>query len=87
VSGQRAPYEIRYAPAAADAITGLPAAARHALLDVLRQLADDPMAGTPYDYRWPPEFRTTPFGDRGLLAYVILHRRRQVVIELVTWAG
>jgi hypothetical protein len=84
VSGQGPPYEIRYAPAAEDAVGALPPAARSALAGVLRQLAADPMAGDPYDARRPPEFRTMPFGG-GLLAYVVLQRKRQVVIEHVTW--
>jgi hypothetical protein len=54
---------------------------------VLGQLAADPMVGEPYDARWPPEFRTIPFGGSGFLAYVVLRRRRQVVIEQVTWIG
>lgn len=80
-------YEIRYSPDADDAITALPRAARRALLETLERVAADPMSGEPYDHRWPPEFRTITFGEHGLLAYVVLHRQRQVVIEQVTWAG
>ncbi len=89
MSGQDPPqYEIRYSPAADDAIAVLPQPARRALSRVLRQLESDPMtAGTPYHPRWPPEFRTMPFSDSGLLTYVVLERRRQVVIEHITWIG
>lgn len=85
MSGQDPPYEIRYAPAAQDTVSALSRAARSALAEVLGQLATDPMAGDPYDARWPPEFRTMLFGGNGLLAYVVLRRQHQVVIEHITW--
>jgi hypothetical protein len=63
----------------------LPAEARAALAGVLEQLAADPWAGSPYDPRWSPEFRTMPFGGAGLAAYVISERRRSIVVEHITW--
>lgn len=85
-SEQSPPYEITYAPVAGDAVSALPGAACRALATVLRQLAADPMCGDPYDVRWPAEFRTVSFGGNGLVAYIVLRRRRQVAIEHVTWA-
>jgi hypothetical protein len=84
--GQPAPYEIRYSPAAASTITVLPQTAKRALRNALRQVAADPMTGAPYHPRWPAEIRTIPFGETGLLAYIVLRRRQEVVIEQVTCA-
>jgi hypothetical protein len=44
------------------------------------------MTGAPYHPRWPSEIRTIPFGETGLLAYIVLRRRQEVVIEQVTCA-
>jgi hypothetical protein len=83
---QPAPYEIRYSPTAASAITVLPQTAKQTLRNALRQVAADPMTGAPYHPRWPAEIRTIPFGGTGLLAYIVLRRRQEVVIEQVTCA-
>jgi hypothetical protein len=80
-------YEVVVSGAAARQAAGMPAAARTALAEALDHLAADPWSGEPYDAKWSPEFRTTTFGESGLLAYVVLERRRQVVIEHVTWIG
>jgi hypothetical protein len=64
----------------------LPQTATRALRYALRQVAADPMAGAPYHPRWPAEIRTIPFGRRGLLAYIVLRHRQEVVIEQVTCA-
>lgn len=83
---QPAPYEIRYSPAAASAITVLPQTAKRSLRDALRRVAADPMTGSPYHPRWPAEIRTISFSGSGLLAYIVLCRRREVVVEQVTFA-
>jgi hypothetical protein len=85
-SVQSALYTIRYSPTAASTITVLPQTAKRSLHDALRQVAADPMTGAPYHPRWPAEIRTIPFGGSGLLAYIVLRRRRQVVIEQVACA-
>lgn len=82
------PYEIRYAPGVGETAAALPGEARRALASALNRIASDPMtAGSAYDPRWPPEFRTVPFGDGGLVAYIVLGKRRQVVIEEIMWVG
>ena len=64
----------------------LPQTAKRSLRDVLLRVAADPMTGAPYHPRWPAEIRTVPFGRSGLLAYIVLRRRQEVVIEQVTCA-
>lgn len=81
---QPAPYEITYSPTAASTITVLPQTAKRSLRDALRRVAVDPMAGAPYHPRWPAEIRTIPFGASGLLAYIVLRRRQEIVVEQVT---
>ncbi len=78
-----APYEIRYSPAAASTIAVLPPTAKRSLRDALVQVAADPMIGRPYHPRWAAEIRTITFGGCGLLAYIVLRRRQEVVVEQV----
>jgi hypothetical protein len=60
------PYEIIYEPDVERAVAEFPPDAVRALSQVLRQVAVDPGSGTPYDTRWPSEFRTVTFGDSGM---------------------
>ena len=80
-------YAVAISGAAAREVVGLPAEARVSLSAALRELADDPWTGQPYDPRWSPEFRTVAFGDGGLITYVVSERRQLVVVEQVVWVA
>ena len=80
-------YAVAISGAAAREAADLPAEARVALSAVLRELAEEPWTGQPYDPRWSPEFRTVAFGDGGLVTYIVSERRQLVVVEQVIWVA
>lgn len=79
------PYEVALDDQADRQQRSLPAAARAGLAAALRQIAADPHVGTRYDPRHPPELRTMPFGDWGLLVYLIREKQQRIIVLDITW--
>ncbi len=73
----------RQARAQADS---LPPAGRRALADAVEQLRRDPWVGqrAPGDL---PEFHTVPFGEWGLVFYLVRERHGIVLLLDIIWAG
>jgi hypothetical protein len=79
-------YEVEYAPNVERQIDELPSSARQACRAAVEELRRDPWRGERYSGH-PPEFRTWPFGQWGLVVYVVLDRAVRVVVLQVGWAG
>jgi hypothetical protein len=77
-------YPIEYSWAARAQADSLSAAGKRALAEAIEQLGRDPWQGHRVP-GYPPEFHTWPFGDWGLVVYVI-HERRVIVLDII-WAG
>jgi hypothetical protein len=62
-------------------------AGRRALDEVLERLGRDPAQGPRYRAGYPAEYRMLPFGEGGLVVYLVHERRRVVVLLDIVWAG
>jgi hypothetical protein len=79
-------YQVEYSWAARAQADSLPPAGRRALADAIERLRSDPWQGQ-HVPGYAPEFRTWPFGDGGLVVYLILERQVTVVLLDLIWAG
>ena len=81
------PYEVVYAGQTVLETATLPVQARRALHECLAVLAADPWNSARYHPRHPAEMRSAPFGDWGMVMFVISEKRHRVIVAQVTWAG
>lgn len=79
-------YQVEYSWAARAQADSLRPAGRRALADAIERLGRDPWHGQRVP-GYPPEFRTWPFGDGGLVVYLIRERQVTVVLLDLIWAG
>jgi mRNA-degrading endonuclease RelE of RelBE toxin-antitoxin system len=79
-------YRVTYSRQARAQAASLPPAGRRALAEAVEQLGSDPSLGQ----RAPgylPEFHTLPFGEWGLVFYLVRERHGTVVLLDLVWAG
>jgi hypothetical protein len=79
-------YRVEYSRQARAQADSLPPAGRQALADAIEQLGRDPSVGERAP-GYPPEFHTSPFGEWGLVFYLIRQRRGTIVLLDLIWAG
>jgi hypothetical protein len=79
-------YQVEYGREARAQANSLPPAGQQALAAAIEQLGRDPWAAQRLP-SYPPEFRTLPFGDWGLVVYLIRERQATVVLLDLIWAG
>jgi hypothetical protein len=73
-------------PVAQDQIAALPADAARYLAEVFVLLEVAPWAGRPSNPAKPEgNLRIMPFGDGGLVTYLVLEGRREIYIVRVQW--
>jgi hypothetical protein len=82
-------YSIDIDPGAQDSIAVLPASALPLLAEALAVLELVPWSGrSVYPERNPDaSVRNLPFGEAGMLTYLIIDQERRVDVVLVTWVG
>jgi hypothetical protein len=81
-------YALDIDPLAQDQIAALPRQALFALAEAIAVLQVVPWNGLSLNERNPSaEVRQLPFGDTGMITYLILEDLRRVDILIVTWAG
>lgn len=73
-------------PVAQEQITALPDDALRYLAGVLDLIEFEPWAGGPQSpSKLDGNMRVTPFGERGLVTYLVLEHQREVYIVRVQW--
>ena len=81
-------YSLDVDPLAEQQIAALPQPALGALADALAVLEPVPWNGLPINRAEPDgAVRQLPFGNLGLITYLILDDRQRVDLPIVTWAG
>jgi hypothetical protein len=81
-------YSLDIDPLAEQQIAALPRAALTALTDALAVLELVPWNGLPINDANPDgPVRQLPFGDLGMITYLILDDQQRVDLLIVTWAG
>ncbi|HEV8651583.1 MAG TPA: hypothetical protein VG276_19860 [Actinomycetes bacterium] len=80
-------WEVEYTQEARAQRATLPAVGRGALDEVVVRLGRDPAQGPRYRAGYPAEYRMLPFGEWGLVVYLVHERRRVVVLLDIVWAG
>jgi plasmid stabilization system protein ParE len=78
-------YEVAFDDQADRQQRELPKTARAELAATLEDLAENPYSGPRYDPRLPPDFRSAPFGARGLLVYIIQEKQQRIVVLNIAW--
>ena len=79
-------YHVEYSWAARAQADSLPPAGQRAVADAIEQLRLDPWQGQ-HVPGYPPEFRTWPMGQEGLIVYLIREPQVTVVLLDLIWAG
>ena len=79
-------YRVEYSGQARAQAGGLPPAGKQALAHAIEQLARDPWVGQRAP-SYPPEFHTCPFGEWGLIFYLIRESLATVLLLDIIWAG
>lgn len=81
-------YSLDIDPLAERQIAALPQAALTAMADALDVLELVPWNGMPVNEANPDgAVRQLPFGDTGMITYLILDEQQRVDLLIVTWAG
>ncbi|MGQ0479488.1 MAG: hypothetical protein ACT4O0_00425 [Pseudonocardia sp.] len=81
-------YALDIDPAAQEQIAGLPRLALVALAEAFSVLESVPWNGLSLNDLNPgAEVRQLPFGDLGMITYLILEELERVDVLIVTWAG
>jgi hypothetical protein len=81
-------YSIDVDPLAEQQISALPQPALNALADAIGVLELAPWNGRPLNDANPGgPVRQLPFGDLGMITYLILDDQQRVDLLIVTWAG
>jgi hypothetical protein len=84
-------YDVEYAAAVRRQLQSLPGMARRDLDAAVARIRQDPWQGERWrGERWrgsPPEYRSEPFGDWGLVVYLIREQAATVVLLELVWAG
>jgi hypothetical protein len=79
-------YQVEYSEQARAQADSLVPAGRRVLADAIEQLRRDPGGGQQAP-GYPPEFHTYPFGEWGLIFYLIRERHGTIVLLDIIWAG
>jgi hypothetical protein len=79
-------YQVEYGWGARAQADSLPPTGRRALADAIEQLRLNPWQGQRVP-GYPPEFRTWPVGEEGLVVYLIRERHVTIVLLDLIWAG
>ncbi|MGH3612234.1 MAG: hypothetical protein ACRDRK_06445 [Pseudonocardia sp.] len=82
-------YSIDIDPGAQDTIAALPASALPLLAEAFAVLELVPWSGRSVNPERNPDaaVRNLPFGEVGMLTYLIVEQERRVDVLLVTWVG